>query len=488
MTDTRPPNILLFMTDQQRGDVVLPGHPCRTPHLDRFRRRAVTFSDANCPSPHCCPSRATFFSGLMPSQHGVWNNVAVPNTLSRGLAPGVRLWSEDLADAGYTCEFAGKWHVSFESAPRDHGWHERLVTCPPAKDGAGAMGPTWDTYRRQAEALANPGPRQPGEVRRPGWTAYTHYGITDNPFNDEGVVDAAKAALGSLPDDPWCLYCGTLGPHDPYKVPREFLDLYRDVEVPLPASFNDAMLDRPGLYRRTRGWFDQLSPEEHREAIRHYWAFCSYEDHLFGRLLDALEQSGQAENTVVIYCSDHGDYAGEHGLWAKGLPCFRGAYHVPLLVAGPDIEHGRSVDAKVSLADVAPTLLELAGLSVPEVVTGRSLVPWLRGETPAWRDALFTQSNGNEQYGIQRSITTDRWKYVHNGYDLDELYDLEYDPHEVRNLAADPAHREVLLGLCRRMWRFAADHDDACINPYIMTAMAPLGPASGLVDGVESGW
>jgi choline-sulfatase len=488
MANESSPNLLIFMTDQQRGDVVLPQHPCKTPTLDRFRERAVTFREAFCPSPHCCPSRATFFTGLMPSQHGVWNNVSVQNTLSRGLKPGVQLWSEQLKHLGYTNEFVGKWHVSFDTAPRDHGWNERLVTARPAKDGAPVMESTWESYQQHAEAFNNPGERQPGEIRRPGWTPYTHYGIHENPHGDEQVIAATEAALSEGFDDPWCLYCGPLGPHDPYRVPQRFLDLYRDVEVPLPPSFDDRMLDKPGLYRRTRSIFDQLSPDEHRDAIRHYWALCSYEDYLFGRVLEALSRSGQAERTVVIYCSDHGDYAGEHGLWTKGLPCFRGAYHVPLLIAGPGIVSGNQVDAKVSLADIAPTILELADAPVPQVLSGRSLMPWLRGETPAWRDALFTQSNGNEQYGIQRSVTTDRWKYVHNGYDFDELYDLENDPDELNNLAVDPLYSQVKLGLCRRMWRFAADHDDPCINPYIMTAMAPVGPAAGLDPELLSGW
>ena len=476
------------MTDQQRGDVTRAGHPCKTPNLDRFRERAVEFTEAFCPSPHCCPSRASFFTGLMPSRHGVWNNVAVQNTLSRGPNDGVRLWSQGLTEAGYECHFAGKWHVSYDDAPRDFGWREHHITAGPAKDGPGFMGKTWGDFRDDAGRLLDVGEREPGQIARPGWTPYRHYGTNPNPFGDNGVVDAALNILGDLPADPWCLYCGTLGPHDPYTPPAEFLDLYKDVAVELPDSFGDPMNDRPGLYRRTRDIFGQLTPDEHREAIRRYWAFCTYEDGLFGRLLDALDASGRADETVVMFCSDHGDYAGEHGLWTKGLPCFRGAYHVPMLVAGPGVGGGRTVDAPVSLCDVGPTLLELAGLDVPEVMTGRSLVPWLGGGTPEWRSAMFTQSNGNEQYGIQRSVVADGWKYVHNGYDYDELYDLRGDPGETRNLAADPEHRGRLLELCARMWRFAADQGDDCINPYITTAMAPLGPAAAFAQGVESGW
>ncbi|MCC5843066.1 MAG: sulfatase-like hydrolase/transferase [Verrucomicrobia bacterium] len=481
------------MTDQQRGDTVRPGHPCLTPNLDRFRARAVDFSGTFCPSPHCCPSRATFFTGLLPSEHGVWNNVEVPNAFSTDLKPGVRLWSEELAAAGYDCEFVGKWHVSFDRGPADFGWRDRR-----GQGHGGAprshrdiSGDLWRDYARQAALPPRSNSRAEGEILRPGWSDYVHYGEHENPFNDQGVTDRARAILSSKTADsaPWCLYCGTLGPHDPYFVPRAFLDLYRDIEIPLPPNFEDTMEDKPALYRRTRGFFDQLSPEEHRGAIRHYRAFCTYEDHLFGQLLEALEAGGHAENTLVIYCSDHGDYAGEHGLWCKGLPCFRGAYHVPLLIAGPGVRGGRSVPEMVSLADIAPTLLELTGTGAEFRHSGRSLVPWLRGETPsAWRSALFTQSNGNEQYGIQRSITTGQWKYVHNGFDFDELYDLKNDPHEQHNLAGEKRCEGIVRELCARIWRFAREHDDPCTNPYIMVGMAPAGPAEGLRDGVVSGW
>jgi arylsulfatase A-like enzyme len=480
----RAPNILIMMTDQQRGDTVLPEHPCRTPNLDRFRTQATTFARTYCPSPHCCPARATFFSGLYPSEHGVWNNVAVTNALSTDLSPGVRLWSQDLAAAGYCCDFFGKWHVSYERGPRDFGWTEAIVHAGPRKDGVGFMGPTWDSYA--AMDCATPAtPRMRGEIRRPGWGDQRLYGeLDDGPDSDGTLVEHAcqrlRARARSV--EPWCMYVGTFGPHDPYFVPRRFLDLYRDVDVPLPASFSDRMLDKPALYRRTRGFFDQLTPDEHREAIRHYWALCTYEDHLFGQLLEALEQSGQADRTIVIYCADHGDYAAEHGLWCKGLPCFGSAYHVPLIVRLPGSGGaGRRVEALATLADVAPTLREAVGVGRTEPTSGCSLLPWLNGGTPAqWRDAVHTQTNGNEQLGVQRSITTtDGWKYVYNGFDFDELYDLKADPHEMVNLATRPEHRPRLEALCARMWAFARRHNDQAINNYIMVGMAPVGPAYG---------
>ena len=188
-----------------------------------------------------------------------------------------------------------------------------------------------------------------------------------------------------------------------------------------------------------------------REGIRHFWAYCTYLDDLFGQLLAALDATGQRDNTLVLYTSDHGDYCGEHGLFAKGIPCFQGAYRVPAVMRWPAgiADPGRREDAFVSLADFGPTF---QARHAPEPVeghsrrfdqlsdrtwpTGASLLPFLQGRQPdAWRDAIHTQCNGVELYYTQRSVMTREFKYVFNGFDRDELYDLRTDPDELRNLA-----------------------------------------------------
>ena len=226
--------------------------------------------------------------------------------------------------------------------------------------------------------------------------------------------------------------------------------------------------------------FGQLSEREVREAIRHFWAYCSYLDDLFGQVLAALEDSGQAENTLVLYTSDHADYVGEHGLFAKGIPCFRGAYQIPAVMrwpAGIRIP-GRSVDALVSEADFAPTFLDAAGITTDRHFTGTSLMPFLQNQQPEkWRTAIHTQCNGVELYYTQRSVMTKEYKYTYNGFDRDELYDLHIDPHEMHNLVDDPAYESVKRKLCGEMWRFAHSEDDTAINPYITVSLAPYGPA-----------
>jgi len=474
------PNILIFMTDHQRADTVLPEHPAVTPHLDQFEREGVTFTNAFCPSPHCCPSRATFFTGLYPSRHGVWNNICNQQALSHGLKPGVRLWSEDLAEAGYEMHFSGKWHVSVDESPRERGWTEHFVSA-----AAGTLhGTTWEHYR-QLSMQAEPVSRGEGEIVRPGYGTYRLYGAGGDQAlqHDETTVAAAVDVLRGLTaqSSPWCLYVGAIGPHDPYLVPQKYLDLYDLNDIALPASYADTLSDKPAVYQRMRSsLFGQLSEREVRQAIRHFWAYCSYLDDLFGQVLDVLDNSAQKQNTLVLYCSDHGDYCGEHGLFAKGIPCFQGAYHVPAIIRWPELvrDPGRRVDEFVSLADLAPTFLQAAAQKPDRHFTGASLLPFLRGETPAdWRDEIHTQCNGVELYYTQRSVTTRDFKYVFNGFDQDELYDLRTDPHEMTNIARDPTYAAILRQLCGRMWRFARQEDDTVINSYITVGLAPYGPA-----------
>jgi arylsulfatase A-like enzyme len=473
------PNILIFMTDHQRADTVLPEHGCITPNLDRFAAEGVTFTKTFCPTPHCCPARAAFFSGLYSSRNGIWNNVLNEQSLNTSLKPGVRLWSEDLADAGYRMHFCGKWHVSAEEWPRDRGWEELMVTAGPRDH----HGNKWDRFRELA-AQPEPTERGEGQILRPGYGTYTAYGSRQNEPHDTVRVETAIEALPDIAsgEGPWCLYVGAIGPHDPYVVPRKYLDMYDVEDVPLPSSYADEMRDKPFVYQRMRdSVFGQLTEREVREGIRHFWAYCTYLDDVFGRLLEALDATGQADNTLVMYCSDHGDYCGEHGLFAKGIPSFLGAYNVPMVVRWPDgiADPGRRVDELVSLTDVAPTMLELAGLPIDRDFSGASLAPFLRGEKPGdWRDALYFQCDGVELYFTQRQVLTADYKYVFNGFDRDELYDMRKDPDEMVNVADDPAYADVKRAMCGRMWRFAEREQDGVMSTaYITVGFAPYGPA-----------
>lgn len=480
------PNILVFMTDHQRGDSVLPEHPAVTPNLTKFVQQGITFSETFCPSPHCCPARATFHSGLYPSRSGVWNNVANAQALTTGLKEGVRLWSEDLFQAGYRMEWLGKWHVSIDEDPKDRGWHEILAR---GIKGTKRKKSSWEYYREIGQRPEDT-ERGKGEVLRPGWGKYRLYGSKREARPDDTKIETdirlTEEAVNIMPElasgnDPWTLFIGMSGPHDSYMVPQEYIDLYSIDDIELPVNYIDEMMDKPRIYQRLRRQiWGQLTEKEVCDGIRHFWAYCSFLDDQFGKVLKALDKEGQAENTLVLYCSDHGDYCGDHGLFCKGIPAFRGAYHVPAVVRWPAgiQDPDTRVDELVSLADFAPTFLELAGIESDREFSGMSLVPFLKGETPpVWREELFMQCNGVELYYTQRIVMTKEYKYVFNGFDLDELYDLKSDPHEIKNLVQDPSYEDIKRALVGRMWRCAYREKDGAINSYITVGLAPYGPA-----------
>lgn len=500
------PNILIFMPDQQQGATVLPENQCLTPNLDRFAKQGLTFTQAHCPAPHCCPSRASFMTGLYPSEHGIFNNVNTDTAIHPDPYPGIPYFSQALRDAGYGLGYSGKWHVGRTLRPQDVGWTLLSDVYPSAKNiDRDHQSSFWEDAHQQYK---HPSSRKRGQVIRPGWGNIALYGQRQDKsasqIVDDGITGMQKLAAGQKP---WCLMVSNDGGHDLYDPPQEFIDRYDWRKIRLPANFRDTMDDKPRIYQRMRyQYWQQLSDDEVKQSIAHYYALLTMQDALFGKLLDALEKTGQSENTLVIYCSDHGDYAGAHGLWAKGVPSFREAYNIPCVMRWPKgiKSAGRRVDALVSTTDFSPTILEAAQVKPSPRISGMSLMPWLRNEpNPEWRDALFTQMNGVELYYTQRIVMTRDYKYVYNGFDYDELYDLRSDPHEMKNLAfpdlaaarastlrgagsdgsdgaawpplPDDLHK-VRIDLLSRMWEFAQKHNDQIFNNYITVAMAPYGP------------
>jgi len=234
MSNTKQPNIVIFMADHHRGDMAPPYNKCLTPNMDRiYNNGGVAFTNAYCPSPHCCPSRATFHTGLYPTEHGVWNNVNVGNTLSQGLTDDVLTWGNKLSDAGYKLYHSGKWHVSNEVGPEDFGWtniygNEKpkgLTKHRPAPDSY-----EWARYKDSNcyTELNGANPldiRKEAQLIREGYPDFHLYGENEYPFDDENIVLAAEKQLKDCCEnyfEPFVLYCGCLGPHDPYLVPKGF--------------------------------------------------------------------------------------------------------------------------------------------------------------------------------------------------------------------------------------------------------------------------
>jgi arylsulfatase A-like enzyme len=213
------------------------------------------------------------------------------------------------------------------------------------------------------------------------------------------------------------------------------------------------------------------------QATACYYAFCSLVDDQIGRILAALQELGQAENTIVVFTVDHGDYVGAHRLMLKGVPAFEEVYRVPLILRGPGIPAGRQVEQVISLIDLAPTLVQLTtGGEFP--CHGRSLLPLLQSEQPEWQSEAFAEFHGQRFFYTQRTLWQDNYKYIFNGFDEDELYDLAADPYEMRNLVRDPAFQPVLESMAGRMWEIIRQTDDSNMYQaqYGMFRFAPVGP------------
>jgi choline-sulfatase len=482
----KKPNIVVFMTDQMAGRTLLESSPVKTPNFDRIRDKGVLFTSSHCVSPHCCPSRASFFTSLYPSENGVWNNVLTDNALSRGLFDGIKMFPEILKDNGYHNMFSGKWHVSAVENPDERGFDEvGNITAGKMDDykiNTQCFNEIEKQYSNLSKLSKKDDTKEFGRLDHVGYPRFNIFGTNENPFQDNDTVrDAVKMLKEQQKkDEPFFMYVGALGPHDPYVPPKKYLDLYRDEKIKLPANFHDELNNCPSLYKRTQRNFN-MSEEEHKETLRHYYAFCSYEDALFGQVLDSIED---IDNTYIFFLSDHGDYMAEHGLWTKGLPCFSGAYDICSFVMGPDVIADTN-NQQINILDFAPTILEMAGVEIPENMVGKSLLPILtEKDNSILHDAIFTQTNGNEVYGIQRAIFDKKYKYVINLFADDELYDLQSDKDEIFNLIATPdgkkQYEDVVYSLSKRIWKFAIDRHDSILNNYITIALADYGPGIAL--------
>lgn len=466
MSAGRPPSLLLLITDQQRADTVVPGGPCLTPHLQSVAAQGARFTRCYSPNPICSPTRASLFTGHLPHSHGVTDVThAVPPPLAQ-LRDDMPFWSRELSSAGYATAYFGKWHVERSDELERFGFQE------------------YEVELKLVGVQEHPGTFSPSLVLKDeGYRDLLVAGVTDEPASasrehalfERGTDFLRRAAAD--PDRPWALVVSTEAPHDPFVAPREVFERYDPALLEPPASFRDPMTDKPAVYRRIRRTWGDLSEDDLAFATACYYARCSMVDDEVGRVMRVLEETGQAEDTLVVFTSDHGDYLGAHGLMFKGVAAFEEAYRVPLIVRGPGIEAGLVVDEAVSLLDLPRTLVRLLlGKEFP--CQGGDLSGRLRGEAPAGSGEAFAEFHGQRLGYTQRVVWHGDWKYVFNGFDEDELYDLAADPHELRNLAADPRHAGTLRDMARRLWRRLRETDDTTLLEahYAMFRFAPVGP------------
>ena len=280
--------------------------------------------------------------------------------------------------------------------------------------------------------------------------------------------------------DPWCCFVSITEPHDPFVAGEEAFAQYDPDAWELPPNVHDDLAGRPGIYRKAGRTWQDMTDQHHREAATCYHASITEIDTQFGRLLDFLDRSGQREETIVVLTSDHGELLGAHGLYCKNFGGFEEIYNIPMVLAGPGIVEGHVTDARVGLHDLCPTLLELVGAEPIKVPDSRSFLPVLEDPDAAEPDFQtgYAEYHGGRYRVTQRIVWDGDGKLVWNGFDFDELYDLERDPYELENRIDDPNEEGRLRSLMRQAWAVVRDTGDHSLwnSHYPILRCKPYGP------------
>ena len=431
-----PTNMLIIMADQHSPKMLGSiGHECvKTPNLDALASRGTRFDRAYTNSPLCVPARASFATGRYVHDHRCWDNAIAYDGRQRS-------WGHRLQEAGNPVVSIGKLH--YRSERDDTGFDEQIIPMHimvGVGDLHGSIRPDLPV-RYQA--------RQYVEEVGPGETKYSAYDRDITGRACAWIRDRAKAPA----EKPWVLFVSMICPHFPIVAPQKFYDMYPLDSLP---EFKPADEELFATHPWWKGFNDCfiyehfIRDDEHRKIIlASYLGLCSFMDDNVGRVLDALNESGLSGNTRVIYTSDHGDNMGARRIWGKSTMHDESA-GVPMIMAGPDIPEGRACETLVSLVDIYPTILDGAGVpkgSSDEELPGRSLMRIAAAPDDADRTVFGEYHAAGAISGVYM-LRTDRYKYLHyaGGYDS-ELYDMEADPQELHNVAADPSHSGTLNGL-----------------------------------------
>jgi arylsulfatase A-like enzyme len=448
------PNILLIHSDQHRYDCVgAHGHPqLKTPHLDQLCREGVDFSHAFTPSPICTPARASLLTGRWPTQHGALN--IPPTEINRSIAPGSVIFWDLLRSTGYKQALVGKWHNETPQPPTAY-----IDDYIPEDAG-------YDAWRAEQGI--------PRRVRKNEW-----FGEIDPPITSEQhrIAWEARHVQRLLTEynasgKPWMIRWDPSEPHLPNMIPPDIADLYPPESITPWPSFPDSLAGKPGIQmqqRRTWG-IDQWTWKDHwAPMVSRYLAEITLLDRYIGNVLSTLRELGQANNTLVIYSTDHGDYCGGHGQVDKHYNMYDDVLRVPLIMRMPGyLPAGRVCDEFVTHEiDLATTIVNFATGSVPTSFTGVDLLPVARGEKGTDRTDIYAQYFGS-QFGLysQRMLRDRRWKYVYNATEIDELYDTQSDPGELTNLAQKPELQGELMRLRGRLLKWMESVRDPLLNYF----------------------
>ena len=463
MAQSRP-DVVFLLTDQERYDYTAPdGPPVETPELDRLSTEGMRFERAYTPTSICSAARASLLTGLYPHTHGLVNNTHEADAVCPNLSTDLTTFGTALADAGYRNSYLGKWHVGRDRTPEEFGFsylggsdehHDDIDTAfEEYRDDLGVDVGDDDLeepIRAADGALVAATDPVPVEATRPYFLA-------------ERTVAALDRAADA--DAPFLHRTDFLGPHHPYVVPEPYASMYDPADVELPDSSAETFDGKPRVHENYVGYrgVDGFDRETWAEVIAHNRGFVSLIDDQIGRILDAVDDLGLTEDTLVVHASDHGDFVGGHRQFNKGPLMYEDTYRVPLQVRWPGVvDPGSVADAPVRLHDLMPTFLDVADVAVPDGLDARSLRPLLAGDRPDdWPEAVVAEYHGDE-FGLytQRMIRIGEYKYVYNPPDVDELYDLDEDPAELRNLIDHPDYAAVRADLRDRLLDWMAETDD----------------------------
>lgn len=438
------PNILVIMSDQHSkfhigcyGDEVV-----RTPHMDRLAAEGIRFNNAYCAAPLCVPSRMAFMTSRTPTANRVWTN-------SHILSSTIPTWAHGMGAAGYETALIGRMH--FVGSDQRHGFERRPI---------GEWGAHHPGVSLQGAPLFRKMPLGVSGQSRVS-VEYAGYGMCTYQAYDDMVVASALDYLDEKAHDggdrPFAAVAGFVLPHCPYiAATKELFEYYYDrVDVPQPTP--EEAQRAPAAIRKLKRLrdLDHPLPEERiRVARAAYFAMCEYFDSIVGQMLQKLDETGLAENTLVIYCSDHGEMAGEHGLWSKSN-YYEASVSVPLIARLPGvIPAGGISDSICNLMDIGPTLIEMAGAPPMPATDGQSLWPQMCGENdPNWVDETFSEHLWVANEMPTRMIRKGAWKLYKNNEPIPPaLFNLEEDPGELNDLGLDTRYQDVREKLLKRLY------------------------------------
>jgi arylsulfatase A-like enzyme len=478
------PNILFIMSDQMKATAshLYGNRFCETPAMERLAREGVLYEHAITPHPLCVPARISVWTGQFPHSHGGRRNETL---MPADATHAFRLWKE----AGYHTGLIGKNHCFQHREDLDlfDTWCEISHGGLPADPQTKGM-----PWFRSIEAInAAHATRRAMPKQCPGFG----YAVTDYPLEDysTGLVTGQTVRfLEQHQDEPFALWVSYPDPHEPWEAPRQYAEIFPPERIELPPWRPDEFSDGTAP-ERNRVLHAILSLAEDDPAdvygvIGVYHAMVRFMDDGIGQILETLERLGLRQNTIVVFCADHGDFMGEHGMQCKGGVFYDCLTRVPLIVSWPgQIPQGVRDGSMVNLIDIVPTLLHLQGIDIPRSMQGEPL-PTITNTLP--RDATFSEYGAGgpafhmsdleklprpygraalmrslrwrEAEGRRKMVRTRQWKYVHDPMgDLDELYDLQADPWELYNVAANPAHREILADLRLRLADWSIRTEDS---------------------------